>query len=79
MNDTVEVMIPVDAVTAEALASPTQRIAAGRLLAELLKGKHLPDFISELITDIKREARANNLTDEDIDAELDTWRSESHR
>ena len=33
---------------------------------------HLP----EAIADLKREARANGLTDADIDAELEAWRTE---
>jgi hypothetical protein len=33
---------------------------------------HLP----EAIADLKREARANDLTDADIDAELEAWRNE---
>ena len=33
---------------------------------------HLP----EAIADLKREARANGLTDADIDAELEAWRNE---
>ena len=32
--------------------------------------------LPEAITDLKREARANGLTDADIDAELEAWRNE---
>jgi hypothetical protein len=34
------------------------------------------DVLAEAIADVKREARANGLTDEDIDAELAAWRAE---
>jgi hypothetical protein len=32
--------------------------------------------LPEVIADIKREARANGLTDADVDAELEAWRNE---
>jgi hypothetical protein len=32
--------------------------------------------LPEAIADLKREARANGLTDADIDAELEAWRNE---
>jgi hypothetical protein len=33
--------------------------------------------LSEAIADLKREARANGLTDAEVDAELDAWRKET--
>lgn len=36
----------------------------------------MPFALTEAIADAKREARANGLTDEDIDAELEAWRAE---
>ena len=33
-------------------------------------------MLPEVIADLNREARANGLTDADIDAELEAWRNE---
>jgi hypothetical protein len=32
---------------------------------------------SEAVADLKREARANGLTDAEVDAELEAWRKET--
>jgi hypothetical protein len=76
MNETVEVMIPVDAEAARALESPARREAVGRYPSALLKGGRVGDVLAGTIADAKREARANRLTDEDIDAEIEAWRAE---
>lgn len=76
MGTKIDVIIPVDAEAAKALDSPTRREAAGRYLSGLLKDGHVRDILAEAIAEIKREARASGLTDEDIDAELDAWRAE---
>ncbi len=76
MNDTVDVMIPVDAEAAKALESPARREAVGRYLSGLLKGGRARDVLTEAIAEAKREARAHGLTDEEIDAELGEWRAE---
>ncbi len=75
MSNTVEVAIPLDAEAARVLESPARREAVGRYLSELLKSGRVRDILAEAIADAKREARASGLTDEDIDAELDAWRS----
>ena len=75
MNDTVDVMIPVDAEAAKALESPARREAVGRYLSGLLKGGRARDVLAEAIAEAKREARAHGLTDKEIDAELDEWRA----
>jgi len=75
MDSTVEVALPVDAEAAKALNSPARREAAGRYLSSLLTGGRIRDVLLEAITDAKREARANGLTDDDIDAELEAWRA----
>ena len=36
-------------------------------------------MLAEAIADLKREARANELTDEIVDAELEAWRAERQR
>ena len=77
MVDTVEVPIPVDAETAQALkSSPARRAAAGRYLSGLVKGGRARDLLEEAIADIKSEAHARGLTDADVDAELEAWRAE---
>jgi hypothetical protein len=76
MDDTVEVPIPVDAETASALGSPARREAAGRYLSGLLKAGGLHKALAEAIAAAKSEARANRLTDAEIDAELGAWRAE---
>lgn len=76
MDTTVEVTLPVDVEAAKALNAPARREAAGRYLSSLLTGGRVRDVLAEAIADVKREARASGLTDEDIDAELDAWRTE---
>lgn len=76
MDNTVDVIIPVDAEAAKALASPARREAAGRYLSGLLTGGRVRDILAAAIADAKRDARASGLTDADIDAELRAWRAE---
>ena len=76
MDNTVDVMIPVDAEAAKALESPARREAVGRYLSILLGGGRARDVLAEAIAEAKREARAHGLTDEEIDAELAEWRAE---
>jgi hypothetical protein len=76
MDNTVDVMIPVDAEAAKALESSARREAVGRYVSALLKGGRARDVLAEAIAEAKREARARGLKDEEIDAELDEWRAE---
>ena len=76
MDNTVDVMIPLDAEAAKALDSPARRQAVGHYLSSLLKGGRARDVLAEVIAEAKREARAHGLTDAEIDAELDEWRAE---
>ncbi len=76
MDNTVDVIIPVDAEAASALDTPARREAAGRYLSSLLKDGRLPEVLAEAIAEAKCEARASGLTDADIDAELAAWRAE---
>lgn len=78
MDDHVDVIIPFEPEIARALDNPVRRQAVGRVLSGLLKGGHLRDVLGEVIAAAKREARANGLTDADIDAELQAWRAEPH-
>jgi hypothetical protein len=74
--DTVDVMITLDAEAAKALESSARREAVGRYLSNLLKEGRARDVLAEAIAEVKREARAHGLTDEEIDAELEEWRVE---
>jgi hypothetical protein len=76
MDTTVEVTLPVDANAAKVLNSPARREAAGRYLSGLLTGGRIRDVLAEAIAEAKREGRASGLMDEDVDAELEAWRSE---
>lgn len=77
MDSAVLVRIPVEVEAAKALESPARREAAGRYLSSLLKTGRIRDVLAEAIADAKREARANGLTDEDVDAEFEAWRAEA--
>ena len=76
MNGMVDVTIPVDPGVAKVLGTPLRREAAGRVLSDLLSGRHVGDLLAEVIADLKRDAQAHGLTDADVDAELAAWRSE---
>jgi hypothetical protein len=56
MDNTVDVIIPVDPEVARALESPARREAAGRYLSGLLKGGRARDILAEAIADAKRDA-----------------------
>ena len=76
MNNTVDISIPVDPETARLLENPARREAAGRFLNSLINTRNFGDLLAEAIADLKREAHANGLTDEMVDAELEAWRAE---
>ena len=78
MDDHVDVTIPFEPEIARALENQVRREAAGRVLGGLLKGGLLRDVLGEVIAAAKRDARANGLTDAEIDAELRAWRDETH-
>lgn len=71
-----DVTIPIDADVARALESPARREAAGRYLSDLLRDGGIRDLLAAAIADAKLEARSTGLSDSNIDAELDAWRSE---
>jgi len=76
MDNTVDVTIPVEPEAARALEDPQRRAALGRYISSLLRGGRIHDALAEAIADVKREARAAGLTDQEIDAELNIWRAE---
>lgn len=76
MGDQVDVRIPVEPGIASVLADPVRRAAAGRLLTELINGRHVRDFLAEALAAAHDEARINGLTPDDVDTEIRAWRSE---
>ena len=76
MNDTVDVIIPVEPEAARFLANPETREAAGHVLSGLLRGASVRDVVAEALADVRKEVRANGATDEAIDAEIAAWRAE---
>jgi hypothetical protein len=51
-------------------------VAAGRVLSDLLKRGGLREVLAEAIADLKREAHVRDLTEGEIDAQLQAWRAE---
>ena len=76
MDDMIDISIPVDAETAKLLESPARREAAGRYLSGMVKSHRIAGLLAEAIAELKREAHANGLTDEMVDAEIEAWREE---
>lgn len=79
MDDVVLVQIPVSPEAAEALADEERRARVGKLVSDLVcPADATTDPLAALIRSIKTDARADGLTDEDIDAELTAYNAE-HR
>ena len=76
MDETVEVTIPVEPRVARLLADERNRAFAGRLLADILFPPTGSDPLVQAIAELKAEARAAGLTDEEIDAELAAYNAE---
>jgi hypothetical protein len=78
MDNPVDVLIPIDAEAAQALQDPARRAAVGRYISHLLKGEGIRSVVAAAIAELKQEAHANGLTDEDVDEEIRAWRAERH-
>ena len=76
MDNTVNVTIPVEPEAALALADVRNREAVGRLVSRVLRPRSGPSPLAQAIADAKQEARANGLTDADLDAELAVYNAE---
>jgi hypothetical protein len=76
MGDTVDVTIPVDARVAAALADARNREAVGRLVSRILRPRSGPSALAQAIAELKADARAAGLTDQDIDAELAAYNAQ---
>ncbi len=72
----IDVTIPVEPEAAAALTDPRNRRAVGRLVSRVLRSRAGPSPLAEAIAEMKADARAAGLTDEDIDAELLVYNTE---
>jgi hypothetical protein len=76
MDDTVDITIPVEAQAAAVLADARNRAAVGRLVSRVLRPRSGPSPLAQAIAELKADARATDLTDQDIDAELAAYNAE---
>lgn len=78
MDNLIDVLIPVDAAAAKALESAEERLEIGRYVSELMRRRRAQSRVMRAIADLKQEAHANGLTDDQVDEELKAWRTERH-
>lgn len=72
------VEIPVSRDAASALDDERRRTAIGRLISNLLRPSAMnSDPLRRIIAEIKGEARADDLTDAEIDAELAAYNAKN--
>jgi hypothetical protein len=79
MDKTVDVTIPVEPEAAAALVVARNREAVGRLVSRIFHPGSGPTPLAQAIAEIKADARATGLSDEDIDAELAAYNAERRR
>jgi hypothetical protein len=77
MTDTVMVEIPVTPEAAEALGDLERRERIGKLVSSMLRPPSPGDDpLATIFASIKSAARADGLTDEEIEAELAAYNAE---
>lgn len=76
MPDTIPITIEVEPAAAAVLADARTCAAMGHLVSRVLHPRPGPSEFAQAIADAKAEARAADLTDADIDAELDAYNAE---
>ena len=77
MGRTVLVQIPVSPEAAVALGDPDKRMMVGKLVTDMVCPETpAHDPLARLIAEAKSQARADGLTDADIDAELADYKNE---
>jgi hypothetical protein len=76
MENTIDVVIPIDAAAAPALDDLRNREAVGRLVSRVLRPRAGPSPLALAIAEMKANARKAGLTDEEIDAELAAYNAE---
>ena len=78
MNEIVTVPIPVSPEAAAALGDADRRARIGRLMSSILHPTTPSDDpLAALIAHVKQAARADNLTDSEIHAELAAYNAEN--
>jgi hypothetical protein len=75
-DETGDVTIPVEPEAAAALADARNREAGGRLVSRVLRPRAGPSPLPQAIAELKAEARAVDLSDADLDAELVAYNAE---
>ncbi len=77
MDELVMVPIPVSREAAAALGDDARREKIGKLVSDILRpGAPEADPLAALIGEVKIEARADGLSDAEIDAELSAYSAE---
>lgn len=77
MNDVVMVEIPVTRQAAEALGDLARRQRIGKLVSSMLRPESPGDDpLAAIFASIKSAARADGLTDDEIEAELAAYNAE---
>jgi hypothetical protein len=77
MADTVMVEIPVTPQAAEALCDPKRRERIGKLVSDMLRPRSPgEDPLAAIFASIKNAARADGLTDEEVESELAAYNAE---
>lgn len=77
MADPVMVEIPLTPEAAQALGDPERRERIGRLVSSILHPRSPSDDpLAGIFASIKREAGADGLTDEEVEAELAAYNAE---
>jgi hypothetical protein len=77
MDDIVMVPIPVSREAAAALSDGERRAQVGRLVSAMVRpSSPNEDPLAALIAEIKSDARSGQVSDAEIDAELDVYNAE---
>ena len=80
MDETVRIEIEVTEEAASILRDEARRRSVGRMVSELVSRKSPDDHpLRRIFAQLKREARADGLTDKEIEAELKRHRAERRR
>ena len=77
MDDVIMIEIPVTPEAAEALSDHARRQRIGKLVSSLLRPESPGDDpLAAIFASTKSAARADGLTDDEIEAELDAYNAE---
>ena len=80
MDETVRIEIEVTEEAASILRDEARRRSVGRMVSELVSRKSPNDHpLRRIFAQLKRETRADGLTDKEIEAELKRHRAERRR